>query len=159
VIILLNPSATKPRNCRLPISVLALAAVLEGREEYQIIDGNIDSNAIRNILRLIDERNVELLGVTVMPGPQMVAAMEASREVRRLHPRVPIVWGGYFPSIYPDAALNAKYVDYVVRGQGEDTLIELIDALRVKSSLEDIKGLSYKDLFGLHRHNPERLMK
>ena len=159
MIILLNPSATKPRNCRLPISVLALAAVLEGREEYQIIDGNIDSNAIRNILRLIDERNVELLGVTVMPGPQMVAAMEASREVRRLHPRVPIVWGGYFPSIYPDAALNAKYVDYVVRGQGEDTLIELIDALRVKSSLEDIKGLSYKDLFGLHRHNPERLMK
>ena len=159
MIILFNPSATKPRNRRLPISVLALAAVLEGREEYQIIDGNIDSNAIRNILRLIDERNVELLGVTVMPGPQMVAAMEASREVRRLHPRVPIVWGGYFPSIYPDAALNAKYVDYVVRGQGEDTLIELIDALRVKSGLEDIKGLSYKDLFGLHRHNPERLMK
>jgi radical SAM superfamily enzyme YgiQ (UPF0313 family) len=138
---------------------LALAAVLEGREEYQIIDGNIDSNAIRNILRLIDERDVELLGVTVMPGPQMVAAMEASREVRRLHPRVPIVWGGYFPSIYPDAALNAKYVDYVVRGQGEDTLVELINALRVRSCLEDIKGLSYKDLFGLHRHNPERLMK
>lgn len=159
MILLFNPCATRPRNCRLPLSVLALAAVLEGREEYQIIDGNIDSNATANILRLIDERDVELLGVTVMPGPQMVAAMEASREVRRLHPRVPIVWGGYFPSIYPDAALNAKYVDYVVRGQGEDTLVELINALRVKSSLEDIKGLSYKDLFGLHRHNPERLMK
>ena len=159
MILLFNPCATRPRNCRLPLSVLALAAVLEGREEYQIIDGNIDSNAIRNILRLIEERDVELLGVTVMPGPQMVAAMEASREVRRLHPRVPIVWGGYFPSIYPDAALNAKYVDYVVRGQGEDTLVELISALRVKTGLEDIKGLSYKDLFGLHRHNPERLMK
>ena len=159
MILLFNPCATRPRNCRLPLSALALAAVLEGREEYQIIDGNIDSNAIRNILRLIEERDVELLGVTVMPGPQMVAAMEASREVRRLHPRVPIVWGGYFPSIYPDAALNAKYVDYVVRGQGEDTLVELISALRVKTGLEDIKGLSYKDLFGLHRHNPERLMK
>ena len=36
------------------------------------------------------------------------------------------------PLLYPDTALNAKYVDYVVRGQGEDTLLELIDALRGK---------------------------
>ena len=35
-----------------------------------------------------------------------------------------------FPSTYTDATLNAKYVDYVVRGQGEDTLLELLDALR-----------------------------
>jgi hypothetical protein len=41
MIILFNPRSTKPRNCRLPLSVLALAAVLEGREEYAIVDGNI----------------------------------------------------------------------------------------------------------------------
>jgi anaerobic magnesium-protoporphyrin IX monomethyl ester cyclase len=46
-----------------------------------------------------------------------------------------------------------------VRGQGEDTLLELLEAIRRKHGLEDIKGLSYKDLFGLHRHNPERPMK
>ena len=159
MIILFNPRATRPRNRRLPLSVLALAAVLEGREEYEIVDGNIDDDPTQAILRLIDERGVELLGVTVMPGPQMVAAMEASREIRRLRPGVKIVWGGYFVSIYPDAALNAPYVDFAVRGQGEDTLLELISALRNNGSLEDIKGLSYKDLFGLHRHNPERMMK
>jgi len=159
MILLFNPRATKPRNRRLPLSILALAAVLEGHEDYEIVDGNVDENPTATILRRIDQNRVELLGVTVMPGPQMVAAMETSREVRRLRPHVPITWGGYFPSIYPDAALNAKYVDYAVRGQGEDTLLELIAALRQKSSLEEIKGLSYKDLFGLHRHNPERLMK
>jgi anaerobic magnesium-protoporphyrin IX monomethyl ester cyclase len=159
MIILFNPRATKPRNRRLPLSVLALAAVLEGREEYEIVDGNIEDDSTAIILRLIDQRRVELLGVTAMPGPQMVAAMETSREVRRLRPDVPIVWGGYFPSIYPDAALNAKYVDFAVRGQGENTLLELLDAHRGKCSLEDIRGLSYKDVFGLHRHNPERPMK
>jgi anaerobic magnesium-protoporphyrin IX monomethyl ester cyclase len=159
VIVLFNPRATRPRNRRLPLSVLALAAVLEGREEYEIVDGNVDVKPIESILRLIDERNVDLLGVTVMPGPQMVAAMEASREIRRLRPQVKIVWGGYFVSIYPDAALNAPYVDFVVRGQGEDTLLELMSALRNGGSLETINGLSYKDLFGLHRHNPERMMK
>jgi anaerobic magnesium-protoporphyrin IX monomethyl ester cyclase len=156
MIILFHPRATKPRNCRLPLAVLALAAVLEGREEYRIIDGNLEDDPAGAIVRAIDMNQVELLGVSCMPGPQMVAAMEACREVRRLRPRVRIVWGGYFPSLYPDTALNAKYVDYVVRGQGEDTLLELIDALRGKRSFDSILGLCYKDAFGFHRTNPER---
>jgi radical SAM superfamily enzyme YgiQ (UPF0313 family) len=160
MIVLFNPRATRPRNCRFPLSILALAAVLEGREAYEIVDGNLDNNATATISSLIRGGHVELLGVTVMPGPQMVAAMEACREIRRMHPEVPIVWGGYFASIYPDAALNAKYVDYVVRGQGEETLLELMDALRGHRTLESIQGLSYRDnVFGLHRNNPERLMK
>lgn len=159
MIVLFHPRATKPANCRLPLAILALAAVLEGREEYEIVDGNIEADPVQRILSIIDSHNVELLGVTAMPGPQMVAAMEASREIRRLHPHVKIVWGGYFPSIYPDASLNAKYVDYVVRGQGEDTLLELLEAIRGNRSFEGILGLSYKDAFGLHRSNGERPMK
>ena len=159
MIILYHPRATRPRNRRLPLAVLALAAVLEGREEYEIVDGNLEENPTARILELIDRHKVELLGVSAMPGPQMVAAMETSREVRRLHPQVPICWGGYFPSIYPDAALNARYVDFVARGQGEDTLLELLDALRGKRPLDSVKGLSYKDMFGLRRDNGERPMK
>jgi len=159
MIILFHPRATKPRNCRMPLAVLALAAVLEGREDYAIVDGNVDDDALNTILALIDNSNVELLGVSVMPGPQMVAGMNVSREVRRLRPSVKIVWGGYFPSIYPDAALNARYIDYVVRGQGEETLIELLEAIRGQRALSSIHGLSYKDEFGLHRNNAERPMK
>jgi radical SAM superfamily enzyme YgiQ (UPF0313 family) len=143
----------------LPLAVLALAAVLEGREEYEIVDGNINDRPLETILKLIDSHPIELVGVSVMPGPQMVAAMETSREIRRLRPQVKIAWGGYFPSIYPDAALNAKYIDFVVRGQGEDTLLELLDAMRGNRSFDSIRGLSYKDAFGLHRSNPERPMK
>ena len=110
MILLFNPRATRPRNRRLPLAILAIAAVLEGREDYEIVDGNVDDNPTATILQLIEQHSVELLGVSVMPGPQMVAAMEASREIRRVHPRVKIVWGGYFPSVYPDAALNARYI-------------------------------------------------
>jgi len=159
MIVLFNPRATKPRNRRLPLAVLAIAAVLEGREDYEIVDGNVDDNPVATISQLIEQHDVELLGVSVMPGPQMVAAMDASREIRRAYPHVKIVWGGYFPSVYPDAALNAKYVDYIVRGQGEDTLLELLDAMRGKRAFDSILGLSYKDIFGLPRNNAERPMK
>ena len=159
MIILFHPRAVKPRSRRLPLTVLALAAVLEGREKYEIVDGNVDEDPTATILDLIDRHHVELLGVSAMPGPQMVAAMETSREVRRLRPRVRIAWGGYFPSIYPEATLNAKYIDFAVRGQGEHTLLELLDALRGQRTFDSILGLSYKDSFGFHRTNAERPMR
>src|ERR1700754_2119879 len=99
MILLYHPRATKPRNRRLPLAVLALAAVLEGREEYEIVDGNLEDNPVEAILKLIDTYKVELLGVSAMPGPQMVAAMETSRAIRDLRPQIKIVWGGYFASI------------------------------------------------------------
>ena len=99
-----------------------------------------------------------MLGVTVMPGPQMAAAVESCREIRRLRPEVPIVWGGYFPSLYPEASLNAHYVDYVVRGQGEETLLELLEAIRGQRSLSSIRGVSYLKE-GKYQKNPERVFK
>ncbi|MGE5326920.1 MAG: B12-binding domain-containing radical SAM protein, partial [Deltaproteobacteria bacterium] len=141
------------------MSVLSLAAVLEGREEYSIVDGNVDAHPTATILRLIQTKHVELLAVSAMPGPQMIAAMETSREIRARFPKIPIVWGGYFPSIYTRATLNAPYVDFAVRGQGEDTFLELLDALRGNRSFDTIPGLSYRLEPGRVHHGPERALK
>jgi radical SAM superfamily enzyme YgiQ (UPF0313 family) len=89
----------------------------------------------------------------------MTAAMETCRTARKQFPHVPVVWGGYFPSLYTSAVLNADYVDFAVRGQGEDTILELLEALRGSRSLESIRGLSFGDGNGGHRHNPERAMR
>ena len=156
MIILLHPRTTKPKNRRFPLPILAMAAVLEGKEEYEIVDGNLDTQPERTLDHLAREHNVELLAVSVMPGPQMAAAIPLCREFRKLNPHVPILWGGYFASLYPDAALNAQYVDFVVRGQGEATFLELISELRGARQFTRVKGLSFKDAFGLHVHNPER---
>lgn len=159
MILLYYPKLTKPKNRRFPLSIMALAAVLEGREEYAIVDGNLDLDADATLVRLIETNTVELLGVSVMPGPQMVSAMKSSRAIRERFPDVPIAWGGYFPSVYRDATLNAAYVDYAVRGQGEQTLLELIDAIRGTREVKEIDGLSWKDASGRRVHNRERGMQ
>ena len=159
MIILLNPRVTRPKNRRFPLSVLSLAAVLEGREEYEIVDGNADPEPWAAIERIMERTPADVLGVTVMPGPQMVAAIPLSRKFKEKYPRTPIVWGGYFPSLYTDAALNAPYVDFAVRGQGEDTFLDLIAALRGARDFASVRGLSYKDRFGLHVHNAERPLR
>jgi len=97
MILLLHPRSTRPKNRRFPLSVLALGAMLEGHEEYEMVDGNVDPDPLGSIDRIMSERPAELLGVSLMPGPQMVAAIELSKQFRARYPRVPIVWGGYFP--------------------------------------------------------------
>ena len=144
MIVLYNPKATKPRNCRFPLSILAIAAVLEGREEFTIVDGNLDPKPTETLLALFRKHDVELLAVTVMPGPQTVGAVASCREIHRSFPDIPIVWGGYFASNYTQAALNADYVDYAVRGQGEQTFLELLEAIRGKRDLKSILGLRTK---------------
>ncbi len=144
MIVLLHPRSTAPKNRRFPLAPLWLGAVLEGREEYSIVDGNLDDDPLSTLEAIHRETRVELLGVSVMPGPQMAAAIPVCRAFRERCPDVPIAWGGYFPSIYPAAALNAPYVDFAVRGQGQRTLLELLEALRGERKLCDVKGLGWK---------------
>jgi radical SAM superfamily enzyme YgiQ (UPF0313 family) len=159
VIVLFHPRAVKPKNRRFPLAILSVAAMLEGREDYVIVDGNLDPDPETTIDRIAAANHIELLAVSVMPGPQMVAAIPVCKNFRLRYPSVPIVWGGYFPSLYTDATLNASYVDYAIRGQGEETLAELIAALRNERRRETIRGLSYKDGFGLHVHNADRPLR
>lgn len=76
----------------------------------------------------------------------MATAIEVSRAIRDAAPGLPIVWGGYFPSLYPDVALNSDYVDFVVRGQGEDTFQGLLTSLGANdpASLSTVAGLSWR---------------
>ena len=159
MILFYNPKATRPRNRRFPLSILAIAAVVEGKEEYAIVDGNLDPHPTESLIAIIKERRVELLAVTVMPGPQTVGAVASCREIRARFPELPIVWGGYFASNYTAAALNANYVDYAVRGQGEQTFLDLLDVIRGHRDPKDVPGLSYKTPDGTVRQNPERPMR
>lgn len=156
MIVLYNPKTARPPNRRMPLSVMAIAGVLENKEEYAIVDGNLDPKPIETMASLIKGCPNDLLAVTAMAGPQIVGAVAACRAMRARFPNLPIVWGGYFASNYTAAALNADYVNYAIRGQGEQTFLELLDAIRAGHDLKNIRGLSYKDEEGKVRHNPER---
>jgi len=146
MIVLFNPRSTKPRHRRHPYSILALAAVLP-EDESMIVDGNVDPDPVASMARAARKGGVDAFGFTVMPGPQLVAAVEAAKKLKNEFPRIPMIWGGYFPSLYTRAVLSAPYVDYAIRGQGEGTLVELLEAIRSgadEARLGSIKGLSWK---------------
>ena len=156
-ILLINPTITKHRHARFPLAVMSLAGALEGRHSASILDGNVDRDFVATAVRSVDAGVVDAVGVTVMGGPQLTSAIAVCSAIRAQRPEVPIIWGGAFPTVCPDAALNAPYVDYVVRSQGEDTIAELLDALgaRQHEAIASIPGLSWRRE-GHIVHNKER---
>jgi len=93
-----------------------------------------------------------------MGGPQLPSAIALSKAIRAASPATPIIWGGHFPTNRADASLASEFVDYAVRGQGEDTFSELIETLVAGASGERmarIAGLSHR-LQGRTAHNAER---
>lgn len=144
-VLLVNPQITSRRHVRFPLSIMTMAAALEGRYDATLIDGNMDHDAVRTACAAVSDDSVAAVGVTVMGGPQVATAIAVSRAVRAARADVPIVWGGYFASLYPEVALNSDYVDFAIRGQGEDTFNELLAALAADdTSLGSIQGLSWR---------------
>jgi len=150
---------SRPQKARLPLSLLHLAAVLEGRRPWRILDGNVLDDLENATLQALANGSYGFVGVTVMPGPQVAPAIRISKTIRASHPAIPIAWGGYFPTLYPDAAINAPYLDYVVRGQGEETLLGLLACLDGSADGPagpgDVRGLTWKR-GGVPVHNPDR---
>jgi anaerobic magnesium-protoporphyrin IX monomethyl ester cyclase len=156
-ILLINPTITAQRHARFPLAILSVSAALEGRYASTIIDGNIDRDFVATTLRTISYGSVAAVGVTVMGGPQLRSAIAVSKAIREKVPSVPIIWGGAFPTVCPEATVNAAYVDYAVRGQGEDTIVELLNTLHGngKDDVASIPGLSWR-LDGMAVHNVDR---
>ena len=145
-VLLINPTITSKRHARFPLAVLSLSAALKDKYLPTILDGNIDRDFVATATRRVAEGDITAVGVTVMGGPQLVSAIAVSKAIRARAPSVPIIWGGAFPTVCPDAAVNVPYVDYAVRSQGERTLIELLDALRCgqMDALPAIRGLTFQ---------------
>lgn len=154
--LLINPTIASRHGARFPLSLLTLAATLDQTGSSRIIDGNVDRDFVDETLRALEREHFDAVGVSVMGGPHVAPAIAVSKAVRQRHPQLPIVWGGYFPTLNTDAVLTAPCVDYVIRGQGESGLPELLAALGGRGpALGDIAGLSFKGADGT-THNPSR---
>jgi anaerobic magnesium-protoporphyrin IX monomethyl ester cyclase len=137
-----------------PLCLLSLAATLRNAEfDVVVIDAAIEPNYEQRVLR--DVADALCLGISVLTGPMIGGAIQVSTAVKQRYPKLPVVYGGWHPSLLPGETLNERFVDTVVRGQGEMTLLELASALADGKSLDTIHGLSWKRA-GTQQHNPER---
>jgi anaerobic magnesium-protoporphyrin IX monomethyl ester cyclase len=137
-----------------PLCLLSLASpLLSSGFEVTIVDAAIDPQWMKTVLREVSD--ALCLGISVLTGPMIRGAVRISKAVRKEMPALPVIFGGWHPSLLPGQTLQENYIDAVVRGQGELTLLEIAENLAAKKSFHGVHGVSSKQ-FGLPQHAPER---
>jgi len=128
----------------LPLGILSVGSALK-KNGFQVELINITEKEIDQIAQKIVERNPEYVGFSVMTGIQTKHSVQLSIKIKELNPKIPILWGGIHPSLLPEQCLGEKYIDYVIIGEGEETILEFSRALKKTNDFKDILGLGYKD--------------
>ncbi|HVH26043.1 MAG TPA: radical SAM protein [Vicinamibacterales bacterium] len=141
---------------RMPNGALAsLAGNVDAHHQVSVADLVLAQSRVpQTVSRLMQELQPDVVGLSVMTF-QRQTAFKIARLVRDLRPSTHIVVGGYDPSLAPLAYSPCSEVDYIVRGEGEQTLCELLRALESRSTVEGVAGLTYRTSAGL-AHNPDR---
>ena len=98
-----------------------------------------------------DVLSSDLVGISTTTS----TAIRAYRYAQRVRDAgIPVLMGGPHVTFLAEEAMD--FCDYVVRNEGEQTLVELIEYLEGKGEVEDILGLTYRAVDGQVVHNPPR---
>src|SRR5687768_12538550 len=100
----------------------------------------------------IAELKPDLVGISSLFTPYFREVLEIAARVKK-HLRIPVIVGGSHASAVPESMLASPSVDYVIRGEGEKPLVELLRYLRGESDVASVPNLSYKRN-GRHCSNP-----
>ena len=123
-----------------PLELLQIAA-FPAREGYEVvlIDAMIHDDYERRIVEACD--GALLFASSCILGYQVTHGAEVARKVRQRFPKLPILWGGWFPSVVPELYLSEGIADAVGLGQGEVTFWDAVQALESGTDLADVAGL------------------
>jgi anaerobic magnesium-protoporphyrin IX monomethyl ester cyclase len=154
-IVLYNPDAV---FYTMPLALIAIGSYFDSAKyNVIIIDGRLETNPIKKIVDALLNNGV-CFATSVLTGSPIKDALDVSKKVKDKFPNMPVVWGGWHPSLFPQQTLNNVNIDVVVKGQGEVTFGELIECFVNKQPLEGVNGICYKKN-GLFTENAERVME
>jgi radical SAM superfamily enzyme YgiQ (UPF0313 family) len=149
---------------RMPNGALAsLAGNVDPHHQVSIADLVLVQSSVRSTVeRLVGELQPDVVGLSVMTF-QRATALRIARLVKTLRRSARIVAGGYDPSLAPDVYETCNDIDFIVRGEGEQTLCALLRALENDDESQipnpkslGIPGLSYRGPDGRFVHNVAR---
>lgn len=146
-----------------PLSIYYLSAILKHRGfDVRIIDPTYFLEqgfftSYNDSLKMLNEfisEQYDLIAISANSGNWSMAKffIDLFKEIEK---EIPIAVGGVHATYYDEYILSTTKVDYVVRGEGEEALTQLLGALNNWEKLRNIKGITYRDKNGDIIKNPD----
>ena len=129
-----------------PLGLGYVASVLRNAgHKIKIYDFNIQSDNLN-----FDD--FDIVGISANTSRHKMA-LQIARQAQKMGLKV--VMGGPHVTFMDKETIMDDGIDYVVRNEGEETFLELVNAIEGEKELDDIKGISYKKN-GQFKRNPDR---
>ena len=127
----------------LPLGLIQTACLAARHYSFSILDLRIEPDWQTKLKKELAAKPL-FAGLSVMSGQPVARAWAVSRFIKE-NSEVPVLWGGNHPSLSPRETLLDPYIDMAVIGDGEETLLEVMDKLSVRrKSLKGVKGVWFK---------------
>ncbi len=129
-----------------PLGILYLATVLEKTGiDVSVLDQQAKGFTMEEIVNWVRREDPDILGFSTSLRSGRSAAI-ISDEVKGRNPNLIVIFGGYYATFNGDRILR-KYpsVDIVVKGEGENTIVELVDTLKRGRHLKGVLGIAYRE--------------
>lgn len=127
-----------------PLGALYIASAARKIAKVKVADvasEDIPSEALDD---LIEDFAPDIIGIT-MNTRQVLSAYSIVKRVKRLSPEVRIIVGGPHPSAMAEQTLKeCEEIDVAVVSEGEQTVVEILEAYENQRSLDDVKGIVFK---------------
>ncbi|MCD4779806.1 MAG: B12-binding domain-containing radical SAM protein [Candidatus Omnitrophica bacterium] len=161
-ILLISPPIThgdelqaKARGCMPPLDLMYLAAyVRQYNHDVNMLDLYSRGLSNKKLFQYIQKEHPVVIGFSTYSA-NIDLVYKLSAIIKLNFPDIKIVLGGIHASYLAGVCLDNPSVDFIVRGEGERTLLELLSAIEDRSDLSQIEGMSYKSKSGIV-HNPDR---
>jgi anaerobic magnesium-protoporphyrin IX monomethyl ester cyclase len=130
-----------------PLGLAMLAAVLERKgHSVKILDLAALELSENSLSHVISGETPDVVGITAMT-PVINSAINVARKVKEVNDEIVVALGGAHATLFPEEILRlVPQVDIVVRGEGEETMTELVETLEQGESLSsEILGVAYRD--------------
>ncbi|MBL8920447.1 MAG: magnesium-protoporphyrin IX monomethyl ester anaerobic oxidative cyclase [Myxococcaceae bacterium] len=154
-VLLLNPPHTAigsrcvPDDHLPPLGLLSIGGpLLDAGHQVELLDADLIDQPHEAIVDEVCRRAPDALLVghagSTSAHPTIATL---TRAIRERAPLIRIVYGGVFPTYHWREVLTQEpQVDVIVRGEGEDTAVRLMDALERRGPLDEVKGLAFRRL-------------
>lgn len=130
---------TKSDPRRMSLGLLYIASVLD----FAGHDVSVGFATKGNIHRLLEKFRPEIVGFSVITADYPYTK-DLVESIKKKDPDIIVVLGGYHPTFLAEDVLNETGTDFVIRGEGENAMTQLVSALEGNMDLSDVNGLSYR---------------
>lgn len=144
-----------------PLNLLYLAAYLRENTDCKVstLDAEILGLSYIDIEKKLRIENPDVVGIT-SPTPAMKHVIRIAEITKKINPNCIVIVGGPHPTALPKQTARIPNIDFVVIGEGELTLLELVNAIKSKETLfKHIDGLAYKFHDKIILTNPRALIQ